>query len=71
MTITRPHVCELTLASAEADDHGNVLTTLHTDLGPGIRRALTPSEAREYAAELTAAADAAEAYLAEQKETRP
>lgn len=59
MTITRPHVCELLLAKAEADDHGTVAIAI---AGPS----LTVDEAREFAAEILAAADTAAAYLAEQ-----
>jgi hypothetical protein len=61
MTVTRPHICDLQLAGAEPDDHGNVLIAV----APGIR--FTPDEARELVAEITAAADAAAAYLAEQR----
>lgn len=58
MTITRPHVCELMLAKAEADDHGLVAIAV-------AGAPLTVDEAREFAAEITAAAAAAAAYLAE------
>lgn len=60
MTITRPHICELTLAHAEADDHG----TVRIATAPGI--AFTPDEADELAAEITAAATTARTYLTEQ-----
>lgn len=66
MTITRPHVCELNLADAEADDHGQVVVALHANSGVIFSRELTPTEARELAAEITAAADVAAAYLLEQ-----
>ncbi len=59
MTVTRPHVCEIAMAKAEADDHGNVAIAV-----AGLP--LTVNEAREFAAEVTAAADAAAAYIAEQ-----
>lgn len=59
MTITRPHVCELQLAKAEADDHGSVAIAI----AHGVP--LTVDEAREFAAEINAAADTAAAYLAE------
>lgn len=59
MTVTRPHVCEINVAKAEADDHGTVAIAV-----AGVP--LTVDEAREFAAEITAAADAAAAYLAEQ-----
>lgn len=59
MTITRPHVCELLLAKAEADDHGTVAIAI-------AGAPLTVDEAREFAAEVSAAADTAAAYLAEQ-----
>jgi uncharacterized Rossmann fold enzyme len=59
MTVTRPHVCELVLAKAEADDHGTVAIAV-------AGAPLTVDEAREFAAEITAAADTAAAYLAEQ-----
>jgi hypothetical protein len=59
MAITRPHVCELTLATAEPDDHGNVRIAV-------ANTPLTPDEAREFAAEISAAADSAAAYRAEQ-----
>lgn len=58
MTITRPHVCEIHIAKAEADDHGTVAITV-------APLPLTVDEAREFAAEITAAADTAAAYLAE------
>ncbi|KKX97723.1 hypothetical protein [Microbacterium sp. Ag1] len=61
MTITRPHVCEITMAKAEADDHGTV--AIHVAPVP-----FTVDEAREFAVEVTAAADAAAAYIAEQTE---
>lgn len=60
MTVIRPHVCELELAKAEPDDTGHVLIAVM----PGTR--FTPEEARELATEISAAADAAAAYLAEQ-----
>lgn len=59
MTISRPHVCEIHVAKAEADDHGTVAIAV-----AGLP--LTVDEAREFAAEITAAADTAAAYLAEQ-----
>lgn len=59
MTITRPHVCEIALATAEADDHGTVRIAV-------ANYPFTPEEARELAAEITAAADTAAAYRAEQ-----
>lgn len=59
MTVTRPHVCELVLAKAEADDRGTVAIAV-------AGAPLTVDEARELAAEITAAADTAAAYLAEQ-----
>lgn len=59
MTVTRPHVCEIQIATAEADDHGTVAIAV-----AGI--ALTVDEAREFATEINAAADTAAAYLAEQ-----
>lgn len=62
MAITRPHVCELTLATAEADDHGGVRIAV----APGI--SFTPDEARELVAEITAAADTAATYRIEQEE---
>jgi hypothetical protein len=58
MTITRPHVCEIQVAKAEPDDHGNVAIAV-----AGVP--LTIDEAREFAAEITSAADTAAAYLAE------
>ena len=61
MTVTRPHLCELQLAAAEPDDHGNVLVAV------ALGTRFTPDEARELAAEITAAADAAAAYRAEQE----
>ncbi|WP_144053059.1 hypothetical protein [Microbacterium sp. UCD-TDU] len=60
MTVTRPHMCELLLAKAEADDHGTVAIAV----APGLP--LTVDEAREFAVEIIAAADTAAAYLAEQ-----
>lgn len=63
MPVTRPHVCELTLAHAEADDHG----TVRIAIAAGV--AFTPAEAREVAAEITAAADTAAAYRAEQEQS--
>ncbi|WP_091232561.1 hypothetical protein [Microbacterium sp. 3J1] len=60
MTITRPHVCEIALAMAEADDHGNVAIAI----SPGLPFSI--EEAREFAAEITAAADEAATYRAEQ-----
>jgi hypothetical protein len=65
MAITRPHVCEYLLATAEADDHGNV--TIAVANGTPF----TPEEAREFAAEISAAADAAVAYRAEQNAEDP
>lgn len=59
MTISRPHVCEIQVAKAEADDHGTVAIAI-------AGYPLTVDEAREFAAEITAAADTAAAYLAEQ-----
>lgn len=58
MTITRPHVCELLLAKAEADDHGTVAIAV-------AGTPLTVEEAREFAAEITEAADTAAVYLTE------
>ncbi len=59
MTVTRPHVCEIALATAEADDHGTVRIAV-------AGYPFTPDEARELAAEISAAADTAAAYRAEQ-----
>lgn len=59
MAVTRPHVCELTLGQAYADDLGNVRVAV-------ANTPLTPDEAREIAAEIIAAADEAAAYRAEQ-----
>lgn len=59
MAITRPHICELTLATAQPDDHGNVRVAV-------ANTPLTPDEARELAAEIYGAADTAAAYRAEQ-----
>lgn len=59
MTITRPHVCEIQLARAETDDYGSVSVTV-------APVPFTVDEARELAAEISAAADAAAAYIAEQ-----
>lgn len=59
MTVTRPHLCELALGHAEADDHG----TVHI---AAAAIPFTPEEAREFATEITTAAEAADAYRAEQ-----
>ena len=59
MTVTRPHVCEIALATAEADDHGTVRIAV-------ANYPFTPEEARELAAEISAAAETAAAYRAEQ-----
>lgn len=59
MTVTRPHVCEIALGRAEADDHGNVLIA-------AVNMPFTPDEALELAAEITAAATTAAGYRAEQ-----
>lgn len=60
MTINRPHVCEIQIAKAEADDHGNVAIAV----APGLPFSI--DEAREFAAEILTAADDAAAYRAEQ-----
>lgn len=62
MTITRSHICDLVLAKAEVDDFGAVKIAV-------AGYPLTPDEAREFAAEITAAAAAGDAYLAEQAES--
>lgn len=61
MAITRPHVCEITLADVQPDDHGNVRVAV-------ANYPLTPDEARELAHEILAAAEVAAAYRVEQGE---
>ncbi|WP_425837012.1 hypothetical protein [Microbacterium sp. PA5] len=53
------------IARAEADDLGNVTVAVIGSIFAATQT-ITPAEARELAAEITAAADEADAYRAEQ-----
>ncbi|QCR39916.1 hypothetical protein C1N74_05420 [Microbacterium sp. SGAir0570] len=63
MPVTRTYTH--TLAAAEVNDRGNVDTLVRGSRLEVAKVELSPTEARELAAELIAAADAGDAYTAE------
>lgn len=67
MAVTRPYVCEITLAGAHLEDDGSVRVELHANNGTVYARELTADEARELATEITTAAAEADAYAAERR----
>jgi hypothetical protein len=64
MAITRTHVT--TLASVDVDDDGAVELTVAASRIDRTRVTITPAEARAFAGDLVAAADEADAFIAEQ-----